>query len=134
MLERVKYTAKFDTMYGGIYNKTECSEENANLWSSELLDRPGWHAPTLDIDFPALLLPSSSEGKHHLYIDYPMLWKDYVKMLKMLGDVGLCQKKWVQGALVEQGSLLRAPGVYKSSDAAYRAIQRQLEQTGKLFV
>ena len=37
----------------------------------------GMHRPILDIDLPAALIPSSTPGHYHLYIDKPMEWDRY---------------------------------------------------------
>lgn len=47
-----------------------------NLVSSKMYNEHGYldrHSPVLDIDFPARLLPSTTEGHFHSYLDGLML-------------------------------------------------------------
>lgn len=86
-------------------------EEEANLVSSLLED--GRHAPALDLDVPARLVPSSTEGHAHLYIDVPMTWEQYQAVLRVLGDVGILESGFVAASLAREASMLRKPGVKK---------------------
>ena len=74
--------------------------DDANLVSSALPD--GRHAPVLDLDVPAKMIPSSTEGHHHLYIDVPMTWRKYKKLLRTLGKVGILEPGYV-GASISRG-------------------------------
>jgi hypothetical protein len=73
------------------------------------------HKPVLDIDVPAMLVPSSTPGHHHLYIDAPMSWPDYVKLMKVLGEVGILQKGYVHASIQREGSWVRAPWIRKGA-------------------
>jgi hypothetical protein len=84
---------------------------DANLISS-LLEN-GMHAPAIDIDLPAHLVPSSTPGHFHLYFDKEMPWKDYEKLLKVMADVGLVEKGFYSQAVKFQQTYLRLPHVKK---------------------
>jgi len=49
-------------------------EDGANVVSSLLTN--GNHAPCIDLDVPAMLVPSSTPGHSHLYIDIEVPWKN----------------------------------------------------------
>ncbi len=85
----------------------------ANLYGS--LTSDGFHAPALDIDYPARLIPSSTPGHFHLYLDKAMPWDDYAKLLKVMGDVGLIEPGYARVALARGMTTLRRPGVMKDS-------------------
>ena len=65
------------------------TEENANLISS--LTENGLHMPALDIDLPAELRPSSTPGHFHLFIDKPITWRQYRRVLRALKRAGLIE-------------------------------------------
>ena len=51
------------------------------------------HRPVLDIDFPARLLPSTTPGHFHLYLDGIELTDlQYGKLLNVLAEVGIIQQ------------------------------------------
>lgn len=83
----------------------------ANVASSLLTN--GRHAPCIDLDIEAVLLPSSSEGHSHLYINHELTWKQYKRLLKVMRDVGLVQDGFYRSALRRGCTLLRLPHVRK---------------------
>lgn len=72
-----------------------------------------YHRPILDIDFPAMLIPSSTEGHFHLYLDRPMKWKVYKKLLQALAEVGIIEPGYAGASIERRASYLRLPGVPK---------------------
>ena len=122
--ERVLYKAqKLRDEYGAV-TKTKMErvedEKLANLRSSEV-EIVGWkntllfnrepetlHAPALDIDgIHCELIPSSTKGNFHLYIDKPMSWEDYKKLLKVLAEVGIIEENYYKASLKDEKTLLR---------------------------
>ena len=85
---------------------------DANLVSS--LTRGGLHAPALDIDYPARLVPSKTEGHFHLYLDREMPWPDYWRLLKVMYRTGLLEDGFVAMSLRRGMSYLRYPADTKS--------------------
>jgi len=101
------------------------SEQEANVVTSALLgqrsavsDDLSLHAPVLDIDFGAQLIPSSTPGHFHLYFEKAMTWDNYCGLLKALGDVGILEAGYVKASLRRGYSSVRKPGVYKQEEGA----------------
>ena len=99
------------------------SEQEANIVTSQLpvFDRASGfelHAPVLDIDFGAQLIPSSTPGHFHLYFEKAMTWDKYCGLLKALGDVGILEAGYVKASLRRGYSSVRKPGVYKQEEGA----------------
>ena len=69
----------------------------ANLLASKMRD--GRHAPVLDLDVPAKMVPSKTPGNHHLYIDVPMSWFRYKVLLRVLGWVGILEPGYVRASI-----------------------------------
>lgn len=84
----------------------------SNLVGSQLKDSD-LHAPALDIDVPHSLTPSSTPGHGHLFIDVPMPWKKYKKLLKVMGECGILEKGYVDASIRRKGSFLRLPWIKK---------------------
>ena len=78
-----------------------------------------FHTPVLDIDFPAALVPSSTPGKYHLYLDMPMPWEKYVKLLDVMAEVGILEPGYVGASKARGFTAVRLPWVRKS----YRPLQ-----------
>jgi len=101
--------------YSGDDGKT-VSEQEANIVTSHLAGE--LHAPVLDIDFGARLLPSSTPGHFHLYFEKAMTWDNYCKLLVALGDAGILEEGFVKASLRRGYSSVRKPGVYKQEEAS----------------
>lgn len=91
--------------------RREAPMDEANLVSSKLND--GSHSPVIDLDLEAELVPSSSPNCYHLYIDRPMTWENYLKLLNVMAEVGLVQENWVKNSIERSCTMVRKPGVYK---------------------
>src|SRR6187399_43822 len=83
----------------------------ANLYGSLRLD--GRHEPTLDIDHNCVLLPSTTPGHFHLYIDVPMSWENYQKLLDVMAEVGILEKGYVDVSKKYGATYVRMPHVKK---------------------
>ena len=92
------------------------SEQEANIVTSYLGGE--LHAPVLDIDFGAQLIPSSTPGHFHLYFEKAMTWDNYCGLLKALGDVGILEEGYVKASLRRGYSSVRKPGIYKQEEAS----------------
>lgn len=98
--------------YGGRWHvevRKECSAEAAQVVSSEIDDRRGFHTPMLDIDIPSRLVESSTPGHSHLYIDMEMSWRKYRFLLWALMKVGLIEKNYYKVSVKRKGTHLRPP-------------------------
>jgi hypothetical protein len=76
------------------------------------------HVIAVDIDCPAWLIPSSTEGHHHLYArtTQPILWADYVKWLDASVVIGLLEPGYVSACKSRGMTSLRAPWVRKGAE------------------
>lgn len=94
------------------------NEAEANVIGSQLEQndprRAVLHAPALDVDFPCRVLPSSTWGHSHLYIDKAMTWREYKRFLKALVKVGIIEKGYYNAAMNSKQTMLRKPGVSKN--------------------
>lgn len=94
--------------------------------TGETVGFPGWawdlpageeplHRPVLDIDFPAALIPSTTPGHFHLYLDKPMGWSQYSRLLGALAEAGIIEQGYL-GASIDRGyTSVRLPWVKKES-------------------
>lgn len=90
----------------------ETKEATSNLIGS-LTDK-GTHMPVLDIDFPCELVPSSTEGHYHLYINREMTWPQYQDLLEALSVSGVIEDGYYRAAIHQGGTFVRKPGIKKS--------------------
>lgn len=88
--------------------------EGANLVSSLCYD--DYHRPALDIDVPCHYVPSSTGGHGHLYFPtVAMDWPMYRMLLDVLAYVGIIDPNYRDASVMREQSLLRPPGVTKTS-------------------
>jgi hypothetical protein len=71
------------------------------------------HMPVIDLDGPHKLVRSSTKGHGHLYIDQPITWRKYKRILKALKKAGVIEYGWYKTAMNYRMSFVRAPGVTK---------------------
>lgn len=90
--------------------------EAPNVISSLLYN--GMHAPVLDIDIPATLVPSSTEGHSHLYLDVAMTWTQYCKLLDLLSEVGIIEEGYRNASIARGFTAARLPWVKKNNEPA----------------
>jgi hypothetical protein len=98
---------------------TKIPDEAAGITDAELiasLNPSGKHRPLLDIDFPAAVIPSSTEGHCHLYIDKELEWKEYKKLLNVLADLGIIEHGYRGASLARGYSALRLPWIKKDEE------------------
>lgn len=76
-------------------------------------DRGQLHTPVLDIDIPATLIPSSTPGKNHLYLNTPMTWEDYCKLLDVMAEVGILEPGYVSASKKRGFTAVRLPWIQK---------------------
>ncbi len=95
------------------------TKEEANLISSET--DAGCHLPVLDIDYSAELIPSTTPGHFHLYLNKPVSWEKYENVLKALSEAGLIEEGFYRNSVKRQATYVRPVGIkktnfYRSSD------------------
>lgn len=85
----------------------------ASVTTSQVAGLPDIHKPVLDIDLPVKVVPSTTKGHFHLYIDKEMSWKKYLKLLDVLVEVGIIEDGYA-GASEQRGfTAVRLPWVKK---------------------
>lgn len=87
------------------------TKDTANLVSS--LCKDGWHRPVLDFDFPVRYVASSTPGHGHLYIDRPLLWEQYEKLLQVMEEVGILETGYVNAAIHRNATFVRPEWIKK---------------------
>lgn len=103
-----------NTYEEGFY--TKIPDEAASIETAELissLTKKGTHRPLLDLDIPVVVIPSSTPGHGHLYIDKEMPWKDYQKLLNCLADLDIIEHGYRGASLARGYSALRLPWIKK---------------------
>jgi len=93
------------------------SKDVANLISSKSID--GNHYPVLDFDVPARYVPSTTPGHGHLYIDVPMTWEKYERLLLAMAYAGILEEGYVQAALRRKATYVRPEWVKKKNERGY---------------
>lgn len=93
----------------------------ANVVSSRQKSDLYWgeqrHRVLLDIDIPAYLVPSSTPGHSHLYIDLAIGEEAYFDLLDALAKVGIITGAYAEASKRKGGTFLRLPWVKKSEVA-----------------
>lgn len=99
----------------------KCDRDVAEIVSSKIANQalfnfPGEskHKILLDIDHNALLVPSSTEGHWHLYIDHTISWKKYCALLLALAEAGVIEDGYAQASIRREQTHLRVPWLSKS--------------------
>lgn len=95
--------------------------DGANLVSSNRKDLPprgegDRHAVLLDLDVPAFLIPSSTPGHSHLYINKALEQDKYFKLLDVLAECGILEQGYVDASKSQGGTFLRLPWVKKGDE------------------
>lgn len=99
-----------------------CSDLTADWQSHVVLDCASncnccrakrMHMPVLDLDVPATLLPSSTPGHSHLFLDRRIFWDDYVNLLDALAACGLVEAGYVRVSKARGYTAVRLPWVRK---------------------
>lgn len=76
------------------------------------------HVIALDIDYPAYVVPSSTGGHCHLYIDVPggIEHQGYMALVSLLGHLGVIEKGYAQVSIQRGHTDLRLPWVVKGQE------------------
>lgn len=76
------------------------------------------HRPVLDIDLPVAVIPSSTPGHSHLYLDKEMPWDTYQELLRALEAAGIVEPGYVSASIERQYTSVRLPWIRKTKEAA----------------
>lgn len=102
------------------YNVGEVTTDlaEATIVSSDMINGGGYyHQPVIDFDIPVRLVPSSTPGHSHLYIDTPTNSIAYFKLLWALVGCGYVQPGYAAAAERRRHSDVRLPWVQKQVQA-----------------
>jgi len=106
------YTETFGDPPGRPGRRTTDDLDEAEVVSSELKGSKK-HAPVIDLDIPHTLVPSTTEGHSHLYLDVPMPWWKYRVLLAVLAWTGIVQKGYVRASVRRGHTDVRLPWIKK---------------------
>lgn len=90
--------------------------QDANISTSLREDTSGpvqKHALLIDLDVPAYLVPSSTPGHSHLYVDVCIPEPTYFRLLDVLAEAGVIQHGYANSSKHRGGTALRLPWVKK---------------------
>lgn len=88
----------------------------ANATSSQVAGTSR-HKLLIDVDLPAQLIPSTTEGHFHLYIDKEIEAGKYFALLEALADAGIIEPGYLGASKARGFTALRLPWVKKTDDA-----------------
>ncbi|WP_405057087.1 hypothetical protein OG474_30665 [Kribbella sp. NBC_01505] len=71
------------------------------------------HTLMLDLDVPATLVPSTTPGHSHLYIDIELPWDQVQNILAALTQAGIVEEGYLSASLDRGFTTLRLPWVTK---------------------
>lgn len=90
----------------------------ANVSTSIREDAEDSHALLLDLDVPAWLVPSSTEGHSHLYVDVTIPTPKYFALLDALAEAGVIQQGYANSSKHRGGTALRLPWIKKPTTSS----------------
>lgn len=73
------------------------------------------HTFVVDLDTPATLVPSSTPGHSHLYIDTPMTWDRYLAVLEAMAAAGILERGYVGASKARGFTAVRLPWVRRNA-------------------
>lgn len=71
------------------------------------------HYLMVDLDVPAYLVPSTTPGHTHLYIDIDMPWCDYEQLLRAMAACGIIEPGYANASVERRSTTLRLPWIKK---------------------
>lgn len=80
------------------------------------------HTFVVDLDMPATLVPSSTPGHSHLYIDCYMQWEKYVAVLEAMADAGILERGYVGASKARGFTAVRLPWVRRTDKPVRRSV------------
>lgn len=120
---RGKHDPNDHPAYEPMIDREEADLDKANIVSSlirqpkDFLADPNdrRHVLAIDLDIPATLIPSSTPGHHHLYIETKegIPHHRYMALLSALADAGVIEEGYAEVSIARGHSDLRLPWVRK---------------------
>lgn len=87
--------------------------EDGNIITSLIADKLTHHKVIIDLDLPAKLIPSSTPGHFHLYVDHEIPFDSYFELLAAMEKCGLIEKGYLGAAKSHGFTGVRLPWVKK---------------------
>ena len=119
---RLFRVTKWDEDSSVTYSREErepaTSIAEANVSTSIREDADDAHALLLDLDVPAWLVPSSTPGHSHLYVDVKIPTATYFALLDALAAAGVIQHGYANSSKHRGGTALRLPWIKKPENAS----------------
>ncbi|MFW6598142.1 hypothetical protein ACOCHS_06390 [Propionibacteriaceae bacterium Y2011] len=96
------------------------ARRGANIVCSDLIapHKPSMHYPVIDLDIPVTLIPSSTPGHSHLYIDTAVPWDKFVDVLQALAHAGIVEQGYADASVRRGYSAVRLPWIKKKTTPA----------------
>lgn len=102
-------TVEREKTYGVIPDLVSDDSDKANLVGSDVDDL--WHMPVVDIDgIPVSVVPSTTPGNCHLYIDKKVTWGQYKNLLVALYECGIIEPGYLSASMAHEKTFVRKPG------------------------
>lgn len=101
----------------GLHDYRPAPLDQANLVSS--LTTRGTHRPIIDLDVSHRLVPSSTVGHGHLYVEVEMSWWRYRLLLWAMRVAGIIGQGYYCAAVDRRQTLVRKPGVSKDATSSW---------------
>jgi len=89
----------------------------ADIIASQITGSPK-HTIMIDLDVPARLVPSSTPGHTHLYIDTPTSWDAFCVLLDALVIAGVLEEGYANASKARGYTALRLPWIKKEASPA----------------
>lgn len=102
----VTYTDDYGLSYAG--QGVVSSPGQADVVTSQI-EGTKYHSFMVDVDIPARLIPSTTPGCSHLYIDTPMTWRQYRRALRALAAAGVVEEGFYKASKRRGATHLRVP-------------------------
>lgn len=90
--------------------------DEANLITSSIPSSGNHHTFMADIDMHCAVVPSSTPGHFHLYIDKVLTFEQYMRALSILAEVGIVQHGYAESCRIRGYGCLRLPWVNKEDE------------------
>jgi hypothetical protein len=93
------------------------SEGATLVVSATDLTLQGSHFPVIDLDVPVNLVPATTLGHTHLYINHPVSPEGLMEILEVLSKHGIVEEGYYQASKKRGFSAVRLPWVKKDMNA-----------------
>lgn len=84
-----------------------------NLVSSRVRFGTDLHLPVIDIDIPCQLVPSTTKGHFHFYVNKIVPWVRYVRLLRAMAACGIVEPGYLRAAELRKATFVRMPHIKK---------------------